>query len=135
MPYATQQDISDRYSNNTLLMLTDRDGNDTVDQEVLDGALNDATAEIDSYVATKYALPLPTVPAVLVRLCVDISIYRLASGADLATEEQRKRFDDAIKMLRDIAKGVSSLGIAQPTPSSNGGVHLVSAPRRFKRRR
>ena len=135
MPYATAQDIIDRYGNDTLLMLTDRDNDDQVDTQVIEQAVADATAEIDTYVAAKYTLPLPTIPSVLVRLCVDISIYRLSATADMVTEEKRQRYEDAIALLRRIAKGEVSLGISQPAPTSNGKVHMVSKPKRFGRSR
>lgn len=135
MPYANAQDIIDRYGNDTLLMLTDRDGDDQVDTQVIDQAVADATAEIDTYLAAKYSLPLPTTPSVLVRLCVDIAIYRLSSTADMVTEEKRQRYEDATTLLRRIAKGEVSLGISQPAPSSNGAVHISTKPRRFSRGR
>lgn len=135
MPYATQQDIVDRYSQETLLLLADRDGDQVIDSAVVDQALADASAEIDTYVAAKYDLPLQQVPEVLKRLCVDIVIYRLSSDADMATEEKRQRYEDAIALLARIAKGTVSLGLDVPPPSTNGVVNISSQPRRFSRRR
>ena len=79
MAYATQQNMIDRYGDDQLLIVADRDNDSVVDAAVIEQALLDATAEIDTYVAAKYALPLSTVPTVLTRLCVDISMYRLTA--------------------------------------------------------
>jgi phage gp36-like protein len=133
MAYATQQNIVDRYGDDQLLIVADRDNDSVVDAAVVEQALLDATAEIDTYVAAKYTLPLATTPVVLTRLCVDISMYRLAADRDIATEERRKRYEDAVYLLRRIATGEVSLGIQTPPPSSNGAVVITSQPRRFGR--
>ncbi|MDH5185171.1 MAG: DUF1320 domain-containing protein [Gammaproteobacteria bacterium] len=133
MPYATAQDIIDRYGNDQLLLIADRDGDGLVDAAVVDQALADASAEIDAYLATRYELPMAPVPTVLVRVCVDIVMYRLAADADMATEEKRIRFDDVITLLSRISTGKVSLGVVTPPESSNGAV-LVNGPgRRFGR--
>ncbi|CCU70934.1 gp436 family protein [Thalassolituus oleivorans] len=133
MAYATQQNMADRYGDDQLLIVADRDNDSVVDAAVIEQALLDASAEIDTYVAAKYALPLSTVPTVLTRLCVDISMYRLAADRDIATEERRKRYEDAVYLLRRIATGEVSLGIQTPPPSSNGAVVVTSQARRFGR--
>lgn len=133
MAYATQQNMIDRYGDDQLLIVADRDNDSVVDAAVIEQALLDASAEIDTYVAAKYALPLSTVPTVLTRLCVDISMYRLAADRDIATEERRKRYEDAVYLLRRIATGEVSLGIQTPPPSSNGAVVITSQSRRFGR--
>ncbi|MGE4296940.1 MAG: gp436 family protein [Desulfovibrionaceae bacterium] len=133
--YATPQDIEDRYGRDALLTAADLDGDGEPDAALLDSALADATAEIDVYLTAQYVLPLPVVPAVVTRLAVDIALYRVASTADRATEEQRKRYEDAVGLLTKISKGVVSLGLAPAEqPASSPGVVTVSGPpRRFGR--
>lgn len=133
MAYASQQDIVDRYGEGELLLLADRDADGAVDLDVIAQALADSDAEIDAYLAARYQLPLTTVPTVLKRLAVDILVYRLASGAGTATEERRKRYEDAVALLRRIAKGEVSLGLPEAPASTGGGVHMTSGPRRFGR--
>ncbi|MDP2548486.1 gp436 family protein [Oceanobacter sp. 4_MG-2023] len=133
--YATQSDISARYSQDQLLLLTDRDQDDSPDTDVVEQALQDATAEIDTYLAAKYQLPLPQVPAVLTRLCVDIAVYRLAADADMATDERRQRYDDAVSLLKRLATGAAALGLEQPPVSSNGAVFIAGPQRKFRRGR
>jgi phage gp36-like protein len=132
--YATQQDIVDRYGQDLLLLIADRDADAVIDVDVVTRALTDATAEIDTYLAAKYELPLPSVPEVLVRLCVDVVVYRLSSEADAATEERRIRYDDAIALLRRIASGEVSLGLPDPPPSSSGAAVVSGEGRVFSRK-
>jgi phage gp36-like protein len=135
MPYATQQDMVDQYGNDEVLVVADRDNDDTIDAPVVSRALDDATDEINVYIAKKYSLPLPSVPGVLKRLCTDIAFYRLSSNAASYTEEKRERYKDAIKTLEHIASGKASLGLpVQQTPASSAGnVEVIAPERQFSR--
>ncbi|WP_040728227.1 gp436 family protein [Thiomicrorhabdus sp. Kp2] len=133
MNYATQIDIENRYGTDSLLVVADRNDDQVVDAEVVTAALEDASAEIDSYVGVKYALPLATVPRVLSQLCVDIAFYKLSADADMATEERRQRYDDAIGLLKRFSRGEVTLGLPQPPQTNNGVAYIQSKPRRFKR--
>ena len=131
--YATQQNIIDTYGNDVLVVAADRDGDGNADAGVVDEALNQATAEMDSYIAVKYELPLPSVPAVLVPQCVDIALYRLSLDANAMTEEIRQRYEDAVAWLKAIAAGKASLGLPDAPPSSGGGVQITGPARQFTR--
>ena len=115
MSYATQAHVVERYGERALLDLADRDDDDVADPGVIERALADATAEIDTYLATKYDLPLADTPLVLIRICVDIAVYRLSPKADIATEERRLRYEDAIKLLKDLASRTATLNLAGDT--------------------
>ncbi|WP_027366938.1 gp436 family protein [Desulfocurvibacter africanus] len=133
MSYASQQDIVDRYGEEALVLLADRDNDGVADPDVIAQTLADADAEIDAYLAARYQLPLATVPAVLKRLAVDIVVYRLAADAGTGTEERRQRYEDAVDLLKRISTGQASLGLAEAPASTGGGVHMTSGPRRFGR--
>lgn len=137
MTYATAEQVIERYGAGTVQLLTDRAGAGVLDPVVLERALADAAAEIDTWLAVKYDLPLFSPPAsppeVLTRLAVDIAVYRLAAGADLATDERRRRYEDAVKLLERLARGEASLGLADPPASAVGGVKISRRPRRFSR--
>ena len=137
MTYATAEQVIERYGARTVQLLTDRAGAGVMDPVVLERALADAAAEIDTWLAVKYDLPLFSPPAsppeVLTRLAVDIAVYRLAAGADLATDERRRRYEDAVKLLERLARGEASLGLADPPASTVGGVKISRRPRRFSR--
>lgn len=126
MPYATPADLDTRFGAAELLQLADRDGDGIADAGVIAGALAEADAEIDAYLAVKYPLPLATVPPILVRLACDIARYRL--WADRASEEVRKRYEDARHILGLLAAGRVSLGVPEAAaPAAAGGV-AVAAP-------
>lgn len=119
MPYCTRADLDARF------------GADAVDQLIYDAAtgapsaarlaqaIADADAEIDGYLAVRYTLPLPTVPTVLARIACDVVRHRLMR--DQASEEVRRRYEDARRMLEGIAAGRVSLGLpgtaTPPVPS------------------
>lgn len=133
MPYATQQDIIDRRGNALLLVIADRDGDGVIDADAVDRALADAANLTDAHVGQKYALPLATVPALLIDINVDIAIYKLADTADVMTDQHRARYDDAMKLLGKISTGMLSLGI-DPEPVTKGhGVTLAGPERLFGR--
>ncbi len=112
MAYATPTEILTRCGEDALYAVADRDGDGVLDTEAIGRALDDATAEIDSYLAARYPLPLPVVPKIVTILCVDIALYRLAP--DHRTDERRQRYEDAVKLLRAISEGKANLGVIEP---------------------
>lgn len=134
MPYATQADLTTRFSEAELVELTNRTlGATTVDTDVLARALSDADAEIDARLATRFALPLASVPLLLVNLACDIARYRLYD--DRASEQVTKRYEAALRTLDQLRKGEIDIGLtatAQATPSA-GGPQAESCGRVFSR--
>jgi len=119
MAYTTEQDLTERFGAAEVLALTDRDGNGTVDAEVLGKAINDAQALVDGYLATRYAVPFSAdlVPALVKSITADLVRYRLMENR--ATEEAEKRNQQAIATLRDLASGKASLNTG-PSESAPG---------------
>lgn len=128
MAYLTKPDFEARFGADELLALTDRDGLGVVGDAVFAQAALDAQAEVDVYLAARYALPLASVPAVLVQLCADIARYRL--WADRASEEVRKRYEDVLRLLRQIASGAVALGVAS-SAVAQGQPHAAAPQRVF----
>ena len=89
-------------------------------QEGADFARAEAAAAslADGYIAAKYALPLVAVPPVVKGWVLDITRYRL--WEERAPEEVRRRYEDALGQLRDLARGVLAL------PPGVGGVQASS---------
>ena len=112
MSYATQQDIIDRYGDDDLIIAADHDGDGVADEAVVTQGLSDATDLINTYIGKRETLPLTTVPAVLKRLCVDIALYLMSKPPSI-TEEKRKRYEDAVKLLQAISDGKVSLGVSE----------------------
>ncbi|MCJ8285107.1 DUF1320 domain-containing protein [Halomonas sp.] len=134
MPYASQQDLIDRVGEDELLVAADRDRDGVIDAAVVDGALEDASAEIDSYLAQVYALPLPSVPRLINRLACDIAFHRLSPEADTSTEYRRSRYDEAVSLLKKLAGREITLGMPQ-APTTRTKPSISSAPRRWRGRR
>lgn len=134
MPYASQQDLVNRFGEDELLVAADRDRDGQIDTEVVETALEDASAEIDSYLAQVYRLPLPTTPRLINRLACDIAFHRLSPEADTATEYRRTRYDEAVSLLKKLAKRDVTLGMPE-SPTSRIKPSVVSAPRRWNGRR
>jgi phage gp36-like protein len=134
MTYATQQDLIDRIGEDELIQLTDRNNTNSINSSVVGRALADADAEINSYVVARYALPLPEVPAILVRLACDIAHYQLSGNR--VGEAVRTRYEDAVKYLKSLSKGEAQLGVAsgEPAAPTDAGIAYVAPPRAFNRK-
>lgn len=131
MTYATQSDLTDRFGATELAQLTDRTNGLVIDTTVLGRALSDADAEIDSYLASRYTLPLASTPVVLVRMAADIARYRLFE--DHATTAVRQRYEDAVSLLKRMATGDVQLAGSTPlvaATSGRGNAVATKAPAR-----
>lgn len=119
--YCTQTQMVERFGEQLVTQLSDRQNLGAVDVAVLDAAMADAAAEIDMYLAGRYALPLSSVPLTLTRLACILTRDVLATGSDVADERWSKQADDARKLLREIAAGKVSLGVDALAQSPSGG--------------
>ncbi|MBU1611244.1 MAG: DUF1320 domain-containing protein [Proteobacteria bacterium] len=136
MAYATVQNLIDRYGQDQMLVLADRDNDGELDSAVMDRALADADAEVDAFLARRYQLPLAEVPDVLQRIACDIAVYRLCDNDAMVTDERRRRYEDAMSMLRRIGSGEVSLGITpQAAQRKAAAAFYEGRPRRFRRDR
>jgi phage gp36-like protein len=103
MTYATLATMVEQFGEPELVQRTDRSDAGVVDAAVLGRALVDADAEIDSYLGTRYALPLASTPVLLVRLAADITRYRLFD--DGVPETVRQRYEDCVSLLKRLSSG------------------------------
>lgn len=127
MTYATADAFNALFGTSELIALTDRAANTAVNSQVADRAFADADAEIHSYLATVYDVPVDPAPRLLVRVACDVARYRLYAAAP--TDEVRTRYTDALKWLKAVAAGDAILvgddGIPLPlssTPAPSAGV-------------
>lgn len=125
MAYATAQEMSDRIGVDELAVVADRDGDSVMESEAITGALDDASAEIDSYLAGRYPLPLVDTPATVKRVCIDMAMYHLSGNK--TTEEVEKRYQRAVSWLRDVSKGLATLGAAPAETTSQGAFFEAGA--------
>ncbi|MEQ1499143.1 MAG: DUF1320 domain-containing protein [Novosphingobium sp.] len=131
MAYASIEQLMDRYGERLLVQLTDRATPPTgvIDPAVVDRALADTDAAIDSYLAGRYALPLGEAPPLLADLAQAIGIYKLHPFAPDPKIEQD--YKDAFAALDRIAKGIQKLPVAgiEPVSSRAAGVEVIDRDR------
>jgi len=119
MPYCELADIIAVIPEQTVINLTDDAGIGELNPDRLDPAIADAGAEIDSYCALRYTVPFDPVPAIIRKCAVDITVYNLYSRCAESIPESRKdRYKNATDLLKNIAKGVITLGEV-PAPPAN----------------
>lgn len=113
MSYATTQDMVARFGEGEVIALTDRENTGSIDEAVLAPALAEATAEIEGHLAARFALPLASVPQLVVGICCDIARYRLSGASVVETDPTRNRYRDAVRLLESIGAGKVGLGLDQ----------------------
>ena len=106
--YASRADLESRFGEAEIANLEVMQST----PNAIDEALQDATEEIDSYVAVKYQLPLPSVPSTLKRVACNIARYRLYFQQP--TEEIENRYKAEIDYLKRVADGKAILNILDP---------------------
>lgn len=128
MAYITADDLIARYGIEELLDVADRDGDGTADPAVLDAAIGDAQRDIDAQIGGRHAVPLLTVPELVVRICCQLTRYYLHRVQP--PEWVRNGYRDALAALADIRDGrvtIDAPSASTPAPAS-GRVLGVSAP-------
>jgi phage gp36-like protein len=131
--YCTKADILKQLDEVILIQLTDDLDAGAVDDSIVTSAIADADAEIDSYCGVSYDVPFDPVPRIILKHSVDISIYRLYDRRQGAPENIRKRYDDVIRFLKDVAKGIASLGGDAPEETTSDEATVTSQDRIFSR--
>ncbi|QSX32460.1 DUF1320 domain-containing protein [Shewanella avicenniae] len=122
MPYATTEDLKNRFGDYEVKQLAPAEAGD-VDEAKVAAAIADAQAEIDSYIAQRYG-ELTEVPAVIVAVCCDMARYSLYSAR--ATDEVKNRYQQRVAWLRDVAAGKATIGIPEKQASNTGFTVSVS---------
>lgn len=135
MTYAVQSDMVDRFGQTEIAQLTDRVNGTAIDTVVLGKALADADDLINSYLATRYTLPLSSTPKIIVRAASDIARFYLYE--DRVTEAVKARYDDTVKYLKSVADGLVTLGLdaANQVATGAGGPSHDAGDRVFSQGR
>ncbi len=120
MAYSAQADILEQISEAQLIQLTDDANAGAVDDSVCSRAIADADAEIDSYCGSRYTVPFDTVLPIIRKMSVDIAIYNLYARRKGAPEDRLARYNNAVRFLRDVARGLTSLGADAPAEPVDG---------------
>ncbi len=130
MPYCTMEDIEAVLDRQSLIRYTDDDDTGSPGEDIVNRAIIDADGLIDSFVSSVYRITEP-IPALLTALSVDIAVYRIASRRGDAPEEFRKRYEDAVQRLQEIASGKSVLPgceLIGPVKEDSPGAAAIISP-------
>ena len=145
MSYSTQAEVRDMIKDDALnAIIGDTFIEEPAEREelvgpIIDAAIGDADAEIDGYLAKRYAVPLSPAPKVINKFSKDIAVYNLFSriGIDEGTDQKTylNRYNAAIKFLTLVAEGKVSLGeeADDPATAAATGFSVKSNPRLFSR--
>jgi phage gp36-like protein len=142
--YLTALEFIDRYTQREAVLLTAEPGaGAVVNTARLERGLADASAEVDSYLARRFVLPLlsastmqPVVPDMIKRLTGDIARYLMTGTHIRETEAIRNRYKDAVAMLVSIAEGKATVGMelaltSSPSAPAGGSSAVRSGDRAF----
>lgn len=138
MPYASLVQLKAVIPPRDLEALTDFDGvSGAADDTRLVQALDDASAEIDSYIAKVVALPLADPPHLLTVICRDLAMHRLYVNLGHDMEVYKRLRSDAVAMLKSIAKGETAIGDDGDGQAelTSPGVAMTDGPERLLTRR
>jgi phage gp36-like protein len=101
--YCAQSDLQARFNTRLLIQLTDLPESDatppatTITGAVLTQAIADASAEIDSYLAVEYTLPLGSTPPYLVSVACDLVLAALYRRNTMAVPDHVSSAESAAR--------------------------------------
>ncbi|MGG9999743.1 phage protein Gp36 family protein [Pseudovibrio ascidiaceicola] len=135
MAYASVKDWLDRNPHRGFVADYDHDGQ--ADEAVVARALEDASAEMDGWLARRYNTPVtdPQAVPILRQHCLVIATHLLADTPQANDQEIDGRYKRTIDFLKAIAKGDAKLpmqvSVSSTGKSSNVGVTFVTPERIF----
>ena len=102
---------------------------------VVADAIADASAEVDTYLAGRYTLPLASVPDAITRIASQIARYNLWRRDVGSDHPAYVAYRDALKDLAKIADGSMNLGLSPlgDAPTQEGGPSVSPNERVFDR--
>lgn len=124
------------------VILADNDVEDEEERQVLikslaSRAIEDAEAEINGYLSSRYTVPFASPPAILNKFSKDIAAYNMVSRIGIDEQDRDKtfltRYNAAIKFLMAVAEGKIELGIKNPAQAAKNNFQMQSSGRIFSR--
>lgn len=133
MSYATNADIEQQMGSAAVVQLTDDAGTGAAVAARVTEARVSAEAQVDSYLARRYAVPVevsaePQVAAILRCVTVDLAEYRLHARRPPVPVDVAARRAAALEWLQRVAEGrlaLPSLG-ELPAGASEGPAAMIS---------
>jgi phage gp36-like protein len=116
MAYAAVSDMIDRFGQAEMIRLSTADGAPmvSVNGEMIDRALDDASAIIDTWLRKRYRMPLTVAPPEIRRACCILARYDLSIGEQRNPSEQTiEDRKEVMTWLRAIGAGTALLDLAE----------------------
>jgi phage gp36-like protein len=133
MAYAVLNDLVQMVPEEELAQLTTERG-ELPDPVVAAEAIARADAEIDSYLAVRYRVPISPVADRLKALSVNVALYHLYARRGVTPEVRRRGYEDAVAFLKLVAAGQAVIeGADGEAPSSRQAEEFTGASRQFSR--
>lgn len=126
MSYITNSMLELRVGAAAYVQLADDDGDGVADVAVVDAIRLAAEGEVNSYLATRYGVPVdlaafPELSGLLVSVTLDLAEYRLRVRRPPVPLEMLRRRAEAVDWLTNVAAGVLTLPApGLPTTDSRG---------------
>ena len=131
--FCTQDDILEQLDEAVLIQLTDDADVGMVDADMVTRAIADADAVIDSYVGTRFEVPMSPVPDVIRGHSVRLAICNLYARRRGVPDDRKERCKEAIAFLKDVSAGKAILGAATAPTTTSDTVDIESNTRIFDR--
>lgn len=118
--YTTVAEMTSRLGERLQQILNVADGADVSANATLLAAIASANGSVDSFLRTRYDLPLTTTPDQLIDAASAIATYNMvARRPEIATEADVEFKNDAMRYLRDIASGKASIDIGDDADATS----------------
>lgn len=133
MPYATLEQLRDRIGEAELVTLSVLGSGDEIDAQRVAEALQVATGQADSYLRTRYSVPLQTVPLEVRDAVLVLAQAWLAetNPRTVATETLRQAKGDTLKWLMALSDGRVTIESASVPASPGASARVSDRERRF----
>lgn len=131
-PYLSIVEFVKKFGFDEVVRMTDESGTGRIDRDLLVGALGDAQAIVEGYLASRYALPLTTVPALVSLAIADIARARLYPRG--APDGVAANATSAEKRMQSVQAGTTPLpvtGTSPPEATTSAPVVFVAGRRRY----
>ena len=137
--YATVEQMTSRFGETEMIRLSEHEDRtaEAVNDAKIEIALVDASTQADSYLRSRYRLPVANPPADLVRAVCHLARFDLANGARTEpTEQMRLSRKEIIAWLEKIASNLINLDIPSigGTTDASHGARISDRPGKLSAR-
>lgn len=113
--YCTIDDIKLKLPESDIIDLTDDANTGAINTSIVNSAIADAESLINMYIRSHATLPLTVVPTMIKKIAVELSKFYLYERRGDVPENVKESYDEQKSLLKDIQKGVASLGVETET--------------------